>query len=384
MISSAMKILAGLPWRLDWDVSGLAKHINECFSYIADLGIDVEICCLGSAGRTTKFAVSEIKVKTAAERNVYSPLINSIAFSHEFSKITASKEYDVLHCFNTTSLFLTDRKYMFQTNNPTYSYALEVAKDEYPQTLKYEKLLRYYASVAEIERLEYENAELVVATSEVVKENVVKYCDVDRGKVVVIPSGVSPEACNFRRPPRRADDLNIVLFPGTIHIMKGFHYLVEAMARVRKELPNTILLVCGRIHPYEYEIFKDLIDRRRKESGIVLAGFMAREKLYTYYHLADVCCIPLLYGTMSMANMEAMAHGLPLVTTVHSGIPEIEEVGLKVPPKDSDAIADALLRLLTDDELWEKKSRNTERTVARYLWGNIAEQFLNVYERLNS
>lgn len=380
----AMKVVVGLPWRLDWDISGFGKRVEGCFNAISNLGIDANLYCLGPVKKNGKFSVSQIQVKTTPESDVYSPLINSIAFCHEFAKRITKEDYDVLHCFNTTSLFLTDRTHLFQTTNPTYSFALDVVKDEYPKTPKYERLLKYYASIAELDKLEYESADVIIANTDVVKRNILRYYDVDKKKVVVIPNGVSLEECNFERPPIGTEGLKIVLFPGTLHVMNGFPYLVKAMKKVRREFPSAILLVCGRIHPYEYEIFKDLIDRKRKESGIVLAGFLPREKLFKYYHLADVCCIPLLFGNMSIAILEAVAHGLPIVTTSHSGFPEVEKVGIRIPSKDSDAIAEAILSLLSDQNLWRRKSENARKVIKNYLWPEIAEKFVKVYKTLQN
>ena len=379
-----MKTIVGLPWRLDWDVTGLADTVWASFNAISKLGVNVKIYCLGPPREQENLSISQIQVKAIHNNSVFSPLINSIAFSHEFAKQVVKEEYDILHCLNTTSLFLTDRRYLFQTKNPTYAFALDTVKDEYPNTLRYQRLLKYYASVAELGRIEYDNAEIILAPSEVVKKNIVDYYEVDEKKIRVIPNGISTEICNFERPPKRPDEMKVVLYPGTPQVMKGFHYLVEAMREVRKEFPKAILLVCGRIHPYEQDILKDLIDHKRKESGIILTGFLPKEKLFKYYHMADVCCIPLLFGTMSIAILEAVAHGLPVVTTVHSGLPEVQEVGMEVPAKDSEATANAITTLLSDPELWKKKSENSRNVIKSYLWSEIAKKFVEVYSGIRS
>jgi glycosyltransferase involved in cell wall biosynthesis len=377
-----MRVLVGMPWKLDWELSGFAKHIIACFKAISDLEIDVKLLCLGPSVNKPNFTISQIQVKTTPITDVFSPLVNSIAFSHKFSSSVTKENFDVLHCFNTTTFFLGDQKYVFQTANPTYAFALDAVRDEYPKIKRYQRLLKYYSAVAELERLEYEKADLIIAPSEVVKQNIRTYYQIERKKITVIPNGVSSEECNFDRPPRTSEGLKMVLYPGTMHIMKGFPYLVEAMRKVRQEFPETILLICGNFHPYEYGFLKELIDQKRKASGIVLAGFVPREKLFQYYHEADVCCLPLLYGTMSMAILEAVAHGLPIVTTEHSGFPDVEKVGIQIPPKDADAIASSILTLLSDSVLWKQKSENAKKVIQKYYWSIIAQQFLSIYNKL--
>ncbi|MFX0091774.1 MAG: glycosyltransferase family 4 protein [Candidatus Hodarchaeota archaeon] len=377
-----MKAIVGMPWNLEWEISGLAKQLRACFNAISDLGVNVKLFSLGTKNKKMTFSVSHIPVKTIPEKHLFSPLINSIAFSHEFAKRIDKEKYDILHCFKSTSLFLTNRKFLFQAQDPTPASVIEAIKDEYPNTSEYQSLLRYYASVAELFRQEYEKAELIITLSEVTKENIIKYYGIDRNKIEVIPNGVAPEECNFERRPENSGRLKIVLFPSTIEVKKGFHYLVEAMTKVRKKFPETILMVCGRIYVNERKMFKEIIERKRKESGIVLAGFLPREKLFNYYREADVCCIPKLYGNMSNAILESVAQGLPIVTTKHSGFPQIDEVGIKIPSKDSKAIAEAIITLLSDPQLWRRKSEKAQKVIKDYQWNRLAKKFVNVYKKL--
>ena len=60
--------------------------------------------------------------------------------------------------------------------------------------------------VAELDRLEYENAKMIIANTEVVKENIVRYYDVDKSIIHVIPNGVFPKECNFDRPSKKAEE----------------------------------------------------------------------------------------------------------------------------------------------------------------------------------
>lgn len=373
-----MEVTVGMPWRLDWDLSGFAKRVTAIFSAISDLGVDVTIYCLGPQKEGLKFKVKSLSVNSVSEDDVFSPLFNSLGFSHEFAKHANQDKNVFIHCFNTTSLFLSNKQYLFETANPTYAYAMDAVKDEYPKTEKYRRFLKYYSTVKEIERIEYEKATLIIASSEVVKNNILRYYEVDKDLIKVIPNGVTPEQCNFNRPPK-SKDMNIVLFPGTVHVMKGFHYLVDAMVKVRKELPNTILLVCGRLHPFESDIFESLIRRMRKKSGIALTGYLPQTKLHHYYHMADVCCIPLLFGTMSNALLESLAHGLPIVTTAHSGFPEIDKVGIEVTPKDSGAIAEAIITLISNPKMCKKKSENAQKIIKNYYWTDISKKFTEIY-----
>ena len=274
-----MKILAGIPWNLDSHLSGFSKRTRNCLASVAELGIEHEVYCLGPTENRGDLSLKELEVNKTVSGDEFSPLLNSVAFSHEFAKKVDQSEYDILHCYNTSSLFLTHRKHIFETTNPTYAYALEQIKGEVPDNSKYNRLLKYYEAVSEVDKIEYENADLVISKSETVTRNIINHYDIDEELIQVIPNGVREEEINYPGDKVFDNKLKIVLFPGTVHIMKGFHYLLEAMKIVRKELPNVMLMVCGRLHPYESDIFSPLIQEKRKESGVVLAGHLPREKL---------------------------------------------------------------------------------------------------------
>ena len=377
-----MKVIAGMPWKLDWDMSGFSKHINAIFNAISDLGVDLKLYCLGPK-KDEKFSLLEVPVNSIAMDNIFSPLFNSVAFSHEFSKIIEKEHFDILHCFNTATLFLkSDKKYIFQTANPTYSFVLDAVKDEYPETEKFKRLLKYYSTVIELEKYEYSKTDIIIAKSEAVKKNIVEYYDIEPSKIHIVPNGVLPNEYRFNRPPKAPGNMKIVLFPGTIRVMKGFRYVVEAMAEVRKSFPETIFIVPGRIYPLETDLIMELVNKYRKKSGIVLTGFIPWEELSKYYHMADVCCIPLIFGNMQISILEALAHGLPIVTTEHSGFPEIEQVGIKVPPKDSHAIAEAIIKLISQPKFWKHKSKRAIDLIKKYDWVDAAKKTVEIYKML--
>ncbi len=84
-----------------------------------------------------------------------------------------------------------------------------------------------------------------------------------------------------------------------------------------------------------------------------------------------------------MSILESIGCGLPVIATPNTGFPEINEVGIEVTPGDSDAIAEAIIALLTDPKLAMKKSKNTGQIITKYYWNQIAKNFLKVYKRLS-
>jgi glycosyltransferase involved in cell wall biosynthesis len=101
-----------------------------------------------------------------------------------------------------------------------------------------------------------------------------------------------------------------------------------------------------------------------------------RDRLAELYRGARAFCLPSLYEPYGLVLIEAMAHGIPCIGSTVQSIPEILDggrAGLLVPPGDSDALAEALIRLLTDDELAGSLAASGPRRVAEsFTWDDVA------------
>jgi glycosyltransferase involved in cell wall biosynthesis len=160
---------------------------------------------------------------------------------------------------------------------------------------------------------------------------------------------------------------------------KGFDVLVEACGILRRrEVPFEAVIV-GEHGEHEVEI-RRRIDALGLHDSVRLAGPMEQTKLFEEYRSAGVFCLPcrvLENGDrdgIPNVLMEAMACGLPVVTTPVSGIPEIIRDGVNgrlVPPDDPTALADALLGLDADPRLAESLSNEARATVRERFDGEM-------------
>jgi glycosyltransferase involved in cell wall biosynthesis len=126
---------------------------------------------------------------------------------------------------------------------------------------------------------------------------------------------------------------------------KGCHYLLEAVAKLRREWPDLRLEIAGT-GPQE----EDLKQQARSLGLGDSAGFLGwQHDMAPVLRRWDVFALPTLEESFFLAALEAMAAGLPVVATNVGGIPEFVEdgkTGWLVPPRDSDAVAARLRRLL--------------------------------------
>lgn len=376
-----MRVLSGVPWRLDWNVSGLSKRLIDQFTAIARKDVAVNLYSPGPRKEFEGFKNFHLPTRVLENGDTVSPIFNSICFSHAFSGVVKRRKYDILHCFNTTSLFLEAEPFLLQTLNPTYAFVQEILRSEYPRSTKYQSKLAYYELASSLEEKEYTNAAQIVVSSELAKENIARYYGLKRKRIEVIPAGIDPNVCNSDYD-KGESRLRIILFPNRISVLKGFHYVSEAMKEIKKAFPNSILLVANRIDNFEYDILCSDIKRLKEMKAIALLGFLPRETLYEYYRMADICLIPSLCDDMSLTILESVAHATPIVATSNTGFPDVGEVGIEVPPNDSEAVTDAVITLLSDEELYMKKRMNAKKVIPKYYLPNIAEKFCSLYEKL--
>ena len=189
-------------------------------------------------------------------------------------------------------------------------------------------------------------------------------------------------------PAREPSDAFRVLAVGRVVAKKGFDVLVEACAQLRRAGVPVDAMIVGEPGEHEDEL-RRLIDAHGLVDVVTLAGPMAQAELRREYERADALCLPC--RVMSNGDrdgipnvlVEAMACGLPVVTTSVSGIPELVvdgENGLLVAPDDADAVAAALLRLRDEPELARRLGAQGRASVAERFDGDVlARQLADLF-----
>jgi len=116
---------------------------------------------------------------------------------------------------------------------------------------------------------------------------------------------------------------------------------------------------------------------------IHLEGYVPRDRLLSYYKNAICLVFPSLYEGFGLPILEAMACGTPVITSETSSMPEVAgDAALLVNPYDIPAIADAMNRLISDNQLRERLiSMGLERT-KQFSWKKCAEETLSVFNRV--
>lgn len=143
----------------------------------------------------------------------------------------------------------------------------------------------------------------------------------------------------------------VVLFLGRLGVRKGSYDLLQAVARVVGEIPHVHLVMGG---DGEIEQVRDKAEQLGLKDNVSVIGWVGREQREALLRRATIYALPSYNEGLPMSVLEAMAAGLPIVSTPIGGIPEAitnDVEGLLVEPGDVQALAQALRRLLADPSL---------------------------------
>jgi glycosyltransferase involved in cell wall biosynthesis len=186
-------------------------------------------------------------------------------------------------------------------------------------------------------------------------------------KIVVSRLGVDP-LIFMQQPIRLAPDTFEILCVGRLTPAKGQHILIEAVERLAIAGRSVRLRLVG---PGRDEAsLREHAARIAVPECVIFEGAVNQDRIRELYAAADIFCIPSFAEGIPVVLMEAMAMGIPCVSTQITGIPELIRNGidgLLVAPSDLDALAEAIATLIGDAELRQRIAASArERVVEHY------------------
>ena len=229
-------------------------------------------------------------------------------------------------------------------------------------------------------------ARLVVVPSRATAEELKRRSSVDEAKIRVVPDGYDEARFTPYADPddaavleRHGVDGPYVLFVGTIEPRKNLVRMLEAFARVRREgLPHRLALAGGL--GWGYEPVMERLASPDLDGGVVRLGRVADADLPALYRGAAAFVYPSLFEGFGLPVLEAMACGVPVVTSNASSLPEVAgEAALTVPPHDVPALAAAVRAALTDEGLALRLRAAGPIRAAGFTWSGTARGMAEVY-----
>jgi len=188
-------------------------------------------------------------------------------------------------------------------------------------------------------------------------------------KIIVHYGGVDVNRFRFRK--RRSDGERIkILMCGRFVEKKGFEYGIRALAKLGKIHKNIALTLIG--DGKLRKKMENLVDSLNLSHNVQFWGMLSHSQVQREMEASDIFLSPNCEARngdregIPNTIKEAMATGLPVVSTYHAGIPELvidKKTGFLVPEKDVDGLVDRLRYLISHPELWEKLGRKGRKVV---------------------
>lgn len=181
-----------------------------------------------------------------------------------------------------------------------------------------------------LEKRLFSNTGLIVANSKMVKEQIIKHYAVPEERITIIHNGVdlirfTPEnkdrwRDHIRKSLDIPEDTKVFLFVGSGFERKGLKTLLESISLIKTENVKVLVIGKGRVDRY-----KTLAEKQGISDKIIFIG--PQKEMEKFYAAADLFVLPTLYDPFSNATLEAMASGLPVITTRNNGVAELIENG---------------------------------------------------------
>jgi len=218
-----------------------------------------------------------------------------------------------------------------------------------------------------------ENADLLIAVSQFTANEVQRLLGVEPRRIRVVPHGVRlPKVVN---PAKE----KLVLSVGAIQKRKNTTRLVRAFA----SMPADWKLVLAGGRGYGAEETLQEIEESPRRQDIEVADHVSEARLAELYAKAGIFAFPSLDEGFGIPILEAMANGVPVVTSNRSAMPEVcGDAGLQVDPESVDELAAALRRLAADETLRGSLAELGLARAREFCWDRVVAATWSVYREL--
>ena len=287
-----------------------------------------------------------------------------------------SRRYDVIHDNQSLSygLWAVSRRLpTLATIHHPITVDLDIAVRAEKRFWRKLKQLRWYSFIHMQKRV-------ARTLSQSAREDISRDFNIPRQRFRIVPNGINTEMF-YPRPdiPREAN--RIIVTNSADTPLKGLGYLLRAIAHVRRHRPVR-LVVIGQ--PKPNGTIEGLIRKMNLADRVTFTGRISDSAFVRQYARASLAVVPSVYEGFGLPAGEAMACGVPVVSTTGGALPEVVgDAGVLVPPRDSRAIATAIVDLLDHPEkAFAIGQRGYRRVQAHFTWRRAAERTVAAYREV--
>lgn len=289
-------------------------------------------------------------------------------------------DLDIVHSLNQGPSFLRLKK---------QKYVITI-HDILPLVYPRLRPLKVYLTYKALLKKTLQNADMVIASSYSTKEDIIRIIKIPAEKIRVVHLGVE----NRFNPAGSAEDCariakyginsNYILYVGGLAAHKNIPCLIKSFYLLKTK-GHTHKLVIAGTKRWKYEDIFSLVEKLGLAHDVVFTGYLPDEDLPSLYRKADLFVNPSLYEGFGLPTLEAMACGLPVVTSNTSSFPEVTgSAGAMVDPSNDHQLARQMHRILIDEELSRKLTQLGLERAKVFSWKRCAKGTLDVYDEVQA
>jgi glycosyltransferase involved in cell wall biosynthesis len=174
-----------------------------------------------------------------------------------------------------------------------------------------------------------------------------------------------------------------ILYVGGFSPRKNILGLIESFNKFISSYKKPIKLVIAGAKGKSYDAYKERTDTLNMSDKVIFPGFISMEHLPYIYNAAKLFVYPSFYEGFGLPPIEAMACGIPVITSNTTSLPEVAGDGaLLVNPEDRDELCESMLKVLSDENQKNKLISSGIKRAAQLSWGKTAKDTISIYNKI--
>jgi len=332
--------------------------------------------------------LQEIRISLGIENKPNFKVVSLVAkskFDWNFSvvsKYIKRHPLDIYHTQYILPFFIPKKTKLFTTIHDASFLA-------YPEHIKFSDLLFLKILIPR----SLKRATKIVAVSEFTKNEIIKYYHPDPEKIIVAQNAVGEnflQNLNESESPFAMDTRNkyslppeFILYVGTLQPRKNLPVLIEAFAKIKKEIGETKLVLFGNREAHNFD---PKIDAKIKEfsleKDVLLPGFVDEKDKPAVFKLAKVFIFPSLYEGFGIPILEAFASGIPVIASAILPHQEVaENSALFFNPTDTNELSQKIKFVLADEAIRQNLIEKGKQKLNSFSWKENAQKILKNYQK---
>lgn len=287
-----------------------------------------------------------------------------------------TKKVDIYHFFNFVVPPRINGKVIVTVHDMVYK--------RFPETMSKANLKRLDKNL----QRSVNRADIVVTVSENSKKEIIEYLDVSEDKVRVIPNGVDADIYKKNFSTEELDRVRkkynlpnrFILYLGTLEPRKNIEAIVEGFALYRRHGGDLKLVIAGK-KGWMYDSIFERVKGHSLENEVIFTGYVDENDKPCIYKMCQLFIFPSFYEGFGIPVIEAMAAGVPVITSNTSSLPEVAgDAAVLVAPDDVNMMEDSIAKIISDDMFRKELILKGKKQCEKFSWKKSAEELLRIYE----